>query len=44
VTSLKNEVNEKDTITKELMERTNYREGLEVVVISIKEDLKNSNK
>ena len=44
VTSLRNEVNEKDKTTKELIERTSYCEGLEVVVVSLKEDLKNSNK
>ena len=37
-------MNEKDTTTKELKERTNYCEGLEVMVISLKEDLENSNK
>jgi len=44
VTSLRNKVNEKDTTTKEIIERTNYCEGLEAMVISLKEDLKNSNK
>jgi len=44
VTSLRNEINGKDTTTKEHIERTNYCEGLEGVVISLKEDLKNSNK
>ena len=44
MTSLKNEVNEKDTTTKELIERTSYCEGLEAVVISLKQYLKNSNK
>jgi len=44
VTSLRNEVNEKDTTTKELIERTSYCEGLEAMVVSLKEDLKNSNK
>jgi len=44
VTSLRNEVNENFTTTKELIERTSYCEGLEVVVVSLKEDFKNSNK
>ena len=44
VTSLRNEVNENDTKTKELIERTSYYEGLEAMVISLKENLKNSNK
>ena len=44
MTSLRNEVNEKDTPTMELKERTSYCEGIEAVVISLKEDLKNSNK
>ena len=44
MTSLRIEVNEKDTTTKELIERTSYCEGLEAMVISLKEDLKNSNK
>jgi len=33
-------VNEKDTTTKELKERTNYFEGLETEVVSLKEDIK----
>jgi len=37
-------VNEKDTTTKELKEKTSYCEGLEVVIVSLKEDLENSNK
>jgi len=41
---LRNEVNEEDTTTEELIERTSYCEGLEAVVVSLKEDLKNSNK
>jgi len=44
VTSLRNEVNENDTTTKELIERTSYYEDLEAMVIYLKEDLKNSNK
>ena len=44
VTSLRNEVNEKDTTTKELIEITSYCEGLEAMAVSLKEDLKNSNK
>ena len=44
MTSLRNEVNEKDTTTKELIERTRYCEGLGVVVVSLKDDRKNSNK
>jgi len=40
VTSLRIEVNEKDTTTKELKERTNYYEGFEAMVVSLKEDLK----
>ena len=38
VASLRNQVNEKDTTTKELKERTSYCEGLEAGVISLKED------
>jgi len=34
-------VNENDRTTKELIERTIYCEGLEAMVISLKEDLKN---
>jgi len=37
-------VNEKDTTTMELIERTSYCEGLEAMVISLKEYLKNRNK
>jgi len=37
-------VNENDTSTKELIEITSYCEGLEAMVVSLKEDLKNSNK
>ena len=37
-------MNEKDTTTKELKERTSYCEGLEAEVISLKEDLEKSNK
>lgn len=37
-------MNEKDTTTKELIERTGNCEGLEAMVVSLKEDLKNSNK
>jgi len=44
VTSLGNEENQKDTTTKEFTERTSYCEGLEAMVVSLKEDLKNSNK
>jgi len=35
VTSLRNEMNEKDKTIKELQERTSYCEGLEVVVVSL---------
>ena len=44
MTSLRNEVNEKDTTTNELIEITSYYQGLESMVVSLKEDLKNSNK
>ena len=44
MTSLRNEVNEKDTTIKKLKDRSSNYEILEAEVISLKEDLENSNK
>jgi len=44
VTSLRNEVNEKNTTIKKLKYRSSYYENIEAEVISLKEDLENSNK
>ena len=41
VTSLRNEVNEKDTTIKKLKDRSSYQESLKAEVISLKEDLEN---
>ena len=43
-TSLRNEVNEKNTTIKELRDRSSYYESLEAKVLSLKEDLEKSNK
>jgi len=44
VTSLRNEVNEKDTTIKKLIERSNYYKSLEDEIVSLEEDIENSNK
>jgi len=44
VTSLRNEVNEKSTTIKRLKDRSSYYESLEAKILSLKEDLENSNK
>jgi len=44
VTSLRNQVNENDTTTKELKERTSYYEGLKEEIISLKSNLEKSKK
>ena len=44
VTSLRNDVNERSTTIKKLRERSSYYESLEATIISLKEDLEESNK
>ena len=44
MSSLRNEVNEKDTTIKKLIERSIYYKSLEVEIVSLKDDLENSNK
>jgi len=43
-TSLRNEVNEKNTTIKKLIDRSNYYESLEASILSLKEDLEESKK
>jgi len=44
VTSLRNEVNEKDTTIKKLKDRSSYYESLEATILSLKGDLEESKK
>ena len=44
VTSLRNELNEKDTTIKKLIERSSYYKSIEDEMVTLKEDLENSNK
>ena len=44
VTSLRNEVNERSTTIKKLRGRSSYYESLEATILSLKEDLEESNK
>jgi len=44
VTSLRKEVNERSTTIKKLRERSSYYESLEATILSLKEDLEESNK
>lgn len=44
VTSLRNEVNERSTTIKKLRDRSSYYESLEAKILSLKEDLEESNK
>ena len=43
MTSLRNEVNERSTTIKKLRERSSYYENIEATILSLKEDLEESN-
>ena len=44
MTSLRNEVNERSTTIKKLGYRSSYYESLEAMILSLKEDIEESNK